>query len=54
MTARDVYVAAVKAAEVAKIAAFQAATQAHQVAVNASGVDAGHQPEPWRRRRVGA
>jgi hypothetical protein len=44
MSARDTYIAAVKTAEVAKIAAFQAATQAHQVSVNNAGVDAGVNP----------
>jgi hypothetical protein len=44
MTARSVYEAAVKSAETAKIAAFQAATVSHQVAVNASSVDAGINP----------
>jgi hypothetical protein len=41
MGARETYQTAVIAAEKAKIAAFQSATASHQVAVNASSVDAG-------------
>jgi hypothetical protein len=44
MGARETYQAAVIAAEKAKIAAFQAATVSHQVAVNAASVDAGINP----------
>jgi hypothetical protein len=44
MTARSVYEAAVKAAEVARLATIQAATLTAQEKINASGVGVGANP----------